>query len=107
MSLDEALDLLADLEDARDALSDSRHLTVWSRSRARSDCSAVDSASPTPTEATMPTELLTASEAARRLGIPTRALIRLISERQIRYVMVEGIAHVPEDALDEYEAKAS
>ena len=37
----------------------------------------------------MPTELLTASEAARRLGIPTRALVRLISERQIRYVMVE------------------
>jgi hypothetical protein len=28
LSLDEALDLLADLEDARDALSDSRHLTV-------------------------------------------------------------------------------
>jgi excisionase family DNA binding protein len=55
----------------------------------------------------MPTELLTASEAARRLGIPTRPLVRLISERQIRYVMVDGIAHVPEDALDEYEAKAS
>ena len=33
--------------------------------------------------------------------------MRLISERQIRYVMVDGIAHVPEDALDEYEAKAS
>lgn len=28
LSLDEALDLLADLEDAREALSDSRHLTV-------------------------------------------------------------------------------
>jgi hypothetical protein len=28
LSLDEALDLLADLEDARDAMSDSRHLTV-------------------------------------------------------------------------------
>ena len=28
LSLDETLDLLADLEDARDALSDSRHLTV-------------------------------------------------------------------------------
>ena len=55
----------------------------------------------------MPTELLTASEAARRLSIPTRALVRLISERQIRYVMVDGIAHVPEDALDEYQAKAS
>ena len=55
----------------------------------------------------MPTELLTASEAARRLRIPTRALVRLISEREIRYVMVDGIAHIPEDALDEYEAKAS
>ena len=28
LSLDEALDLLGDLEDARDALSDSRHPTV-------------------------------------------------------------------------------
>jgi excisionase family DNA binding protein len=55
----------------------------------------------------MSTELLTASEAARRLGIPTRALVRLISERQIRYVMLDGIAHIPEEALDEYQAKAS
>ena len=55
----------------------------------------------------MPAELLTASEAARRLGIPTRSLVRLISERRIRYVMVDGIAHVAEDALSEYEAKAS
>jgi excisionase family DNA binding protein len=55
----------------------------------------------------MPTELLTASESARRLGIPTRALVRLISERQIRYVMLDGIAHIPEEALDEYQAKAS
>ncbi len=51
--------------------------------------------------------LLTASEAARRLGIPTRSLVRLISERRIRYVMVDGIAYVAEDALSEYEAKAS
>jgi len=55
----------------------------------------------------MPAELLTASEAARRLGIPTRVLVRLMSERQIRYVMVDGIAHVPAQALDEYQAKAS
>lgn len=50
---------------------------------------------------------LRASAPARRLGIPTRDLLRLIHERKIRYVMVEGIAHVPVDALVEYRAKAS
>lgn len=55
----------------------------------------------------MSAELLTASEAARRLGIPTRALVRLIGERQIRYVMLDGIAHVPADALSDYRSTAS
>ncbi len=55
----------------------------------------------------MKTEVLRATEAARRLGIPTKELLRLIHERSIRYVMVDGIAHVPVDALDEYRAKAS
>jgi excisionase family DNA binding protein len=55
----------------------------------------------------MTVELLTASEAARRLGVPTRTLLRLLYDREIRYVMVDGIAHVPADALDEYEATAS
>jgi excisionase family DNA binding protein len=55
----------------------------------------------------MAAELLRASEAARRLGIPTKELLRLVRERQIRYVMVNGIAHVPVDALEEYRAKAS
>lgn len=55
----------------------------------------------------MAAELLRASEAARRLGIETKDLLRLIHERKIRYVMVKGIAHVPEDAIDEYRAKAS
>ena len=52
----------------------------------------------------MATELLRATEAGRRLGIPTKELLRLIHERKIRYVMVNGIAHVPVDALDEYRA---
>jgi hypothetical protein len=39
--LDEALDLLADLEDARHALSDSRHLIAAVTVEVRSDCSAV------------------------------------------------------------------
>jgi len=39
--------------------------------------------------------------------LPTRELLRLIHERKIRYVMVDGIAHVPADAVDEYRAEAS
>ena len=55
----------------------------------------------------MTNEVLRASEAARRLGIPTKELVRLVHERRIRYVMIKGIAHIPVDALDEYRAKAS
>jgi excisionase family DNA binding protein len=58
-------------------------------------------------EAPMPPEALRATEAARRLGIPTKELLRLIYDRRIRYVMVDGIAHVPEDAVDEYRSRAS
>jgi excisionase family DNA binding protein len=52
----------------------------------------------------MSIELLRASEAARRLDIPTKELLRLVHSRRIRYEMVDGIAHVPEDALQEYRA---
>lgn len=55
----------------------------------------------------MDVEPLRATEAARRLGIPTRELLRLVYEHRIRYVMVDGIAHVPEDAIQEYRARAS
>ncbi|MDQ4129817.1 MAG: hypothetical protein M3133_02310 [Actinomycetota bacterium] len=55
----------------------------------------------------MPAEPLRATEAARRLGLPTRELLRLVLERQIRYVMIEGIAHIPVDAIEEYRTKAS
>jgi excisionase family DNA binding protein len=52
-------------------------------------------------------EILRASEAARRLGISTKELLRLVHDRKIRYVMVDEIAHIPLDALDEYQARAS
>lgn len=55
----------------------------------------------------MSTDVLRASEAARRLGIPTKELLSLIHDRRIRFVMVNGIAHIPVDALDEYRARAS
>jgi excisionase family DNA binding protein len=58
-------------------------------------------------EVEMAADLLRASEAARRLGVPTKELLRLVHERKIRYVMVKGIAHVPDDAVEEFRARAS
>jgi hypothetical protein len=55
----------------------------------------------------MSAEPLRATAAARRLGLPTSELLRRIHDRQIRYVMVDGIAHVPEDAIEEYAAHAT
>lgn len=55
----------------------------------------------------MPAEPLRATQAARRLDIPTKELLRLVYERKIRFVMVDGIAHIPEDAITEYQSKAS
>ena len=55
----------------------------------------------------MPADLLLASEAARQLDMSTRDLVGLVHERKIRYEMVDGIAHIPSDALAEYRAKAS
>jgi hypothetical protein len=41
------------------------------------------------------------------LGITTKDLLRLVYERRIRYVMVDGIAHIPIDAVEEYRSIAS
>jgi hypothetical protein len=55
----------------------------------------------------MAADLLTASEATRRLGIPTKESLRFVHERKIRFLMVKGIAHVPDDAVAEFQARAS
>lgn len=55
----------------------------------------------------MPVEPLIAAEAARRLDLPIKELLRLVYERKIRYVMLDGIAHIPEDAVDEYRREAA
>jgi hypothetical protein len=47
---------------------------------------------------------LRAPEAGRRLGLTTKETLRLMYHREIRTVVVEGIAHVPESAIDEYKA---
>jgi len=55
---------------------------------------------------TTPSEPLIAAEAARRLEMPIKELLRLTVDRKIRYVVVDGIAHYTEDALDEYRRTA-
>ncbi len=55
----------------------------------------------------MPDTVLRATEAARRLQMPTKELLRLVQTKQIRYVMVDGIAHVPEDAVEEYRTRVT
>jgi hypothetical protein len=56
---------------------------------------------------TTPTEPLIAAEAARRLEMPLKELLRLTVHRKIRFVMVNGIAHYPEDALEDYRRQAA
>jgi hypothetical protein len=105
--LDEALTLLGDLK-TRATRSSTAVISRWSLVwRLRSGSSAVSLASTIPMEASMAAEPLRATESARLLGVPTRDLLGLIHERKIRYVMIDGIAHVPADAIDEYPAKAS
>lgn len=55
----------------------------------------------------MPAEPLRATEAARRLAMPTKELLRLVRDRRIRFVMINGIAHIPEDAIEEYRHSVS
>ena len=50
---------------------------------------------------------LTITEASQRLGVDGKDLIRAMREGWLRYVMVEGIAHIPEDALEEFRQLAS
>ena len=47
-------------------------------------------------------EPLGMAEAARQLGLTTREIVQLVYDRRIRYVLVDGIPFIPEDALDDY-----
>lgn len=47
---------------------------------------------------------LRAPEAGRRLGLSTKETLRLMYDRKIRTVVVKGIAHIPESAIEEYRA---
>jgi hypothetical protein len=45
---------------------------------------------------------ITKIEAARRLDVPSREIVEAVFHRRIRFIMVDGIAFIPEDALSEY-----
>ena len=49
-----------------------------------------------------PIEILRLGEAARRLGMPTAELVKLVHDRKIEFVMVDGIARIASDVIDRY-----
>jgi hypothetical protein len=55
----------------------------------------------------MAVEILGMAEAARRLGLTTREVVQLVYDRQIGYVLVDGIPRIPDDVIDEYGRRAS
>ena len=105
--LDGALSLLAALEDARDAPIASSHLVVVmsieEEVRILSRKLGFGDAPGGP----LSDAPLRVSEAARQLGIPTKELLALIHGRRIDYVMQDGIAYVPADAIEGYRARGS
>ena len=52
----------------------------------------------------VPDSQLRVTQAARLLGVTTKQPLALIHDRRIEYVMVNGIAHVPVDAIADYRA---
>jgi hypothetical protein len=50
----------------------------------------------------MTPETIGMAEAGRQLGITTREVVQLVYDRRIRYVIVEGIPRIPQDAVEEY-----
>jgi riboflavin biosynthesis pyrimidine reductase len=106
-SLEEALDLLSDMELVRETVRGTELWAIQAAVESNISVSPVNWACITKKEARMPVEVLSLSEAARRLDIPLRQMVQIVYDRAIRYVMVEGIPHVPEDALDEYRERAS
>lgn len=48
----------------------------------------------------MPAEILRLAEAARRLGITTAEIVRMVHERRIEYVVVDGIVRIPDSVVE-------
>lgn len=55
----------------------------------------------------MPDAPLRATEAAQRLGISTKDVLALVQQREIGFVMRDGIAQIPTNAVEEYRTRVS
>jgi excisionase family DNA binding protein len=55
----------------------------------------------------MPVEILRLAEAARRLGVTTMDMVKLVHNHEIRYVLVDGVPRIPEDVVEDYRRQAS
>ena len=51
----------------------------------------------------MDEELLTLSDAARRLEVPLEEVVRAVVRRQVNFRLVDGIPHIPAQALEGYQ----
>ena len=53
----------------------------------------------------MPVEILRLAEAARRLGVPTLEIVRMVTRRQIDYVIVDGVPRIPETVIEDMKGR--
>ena len=53
----------------------------------------------------MPVEILRLAAAAERLGMTTKEVVYLVHQRKIRYVLVDGVARIPSNVIEEYRAQ--
>ena len=47
------------------------------------------------------------AEAGELLGLTTREVVQLVYDRRIRFVIVDDIIRIPEDAIEEYRRNSS
>lgn len=55
----------------------------------------------------MPVEILRLAEAARRLGLTTLDVVRMVRRREIAYVLVDGVPRIPADVVAAHRKQAS
>jgi hypothetical protein len=48
----------------------------------------------------MPVEILRLSEAARRLELTTLEVVRLVTRRQVEYVLVDGVPRISDAVVE-------
>jgi excisionase family DNA binding protein len=55
----------------------------------------------------MPIEILRLSEAARRIGVSTLELLRMVRRGEIEFVLVDRVPRIPADVVERHRRMAS